>query len=102
MSPKLFVYNGIELLFFSNDHLPVHVHAIYEKTYGIKVEFTKKDSEIIKIEYKALKGFKKFKPAQMRDLKKLIAEYADQITSDWIEYFVQGAKIKTRIITKKL
>lgn len=30
----------------------------------------------------------------MRDLKKLIAEFADQITSDWIEYFVQGAKIK--------
>ena len=68
----------------------------------MKVEFTKKNNLIIKTEYKGLKGFKKFKPAQMRDLKKLIAEYADQITSDWIEYFVQGAKIKTRIITKKL
>jgi hypothetical protein len=102
MSPKLFVYNGIELVFFSNDHLPVHVHAIYEKKYGMKVEFIKKESKIIKIAYKKLKGFKEFKPSQMRDLKKLIAEYAEQITSDWIQYFVEGEKIKTRIINKKL
>ena len=102
MSPKLFVYNGIELLFFSNDHLPVHVHAIYEKTYGMKVEFTKKNNKIIKIEYKKLKGFKEFKPAQMKDLKKLINKHAEQITADWIDYFAQGSKIKTRIITKKI
>ena len=68
----------------------------------MKVEFVKKDSKIIKIDYKSLKGFKKFKPAQVRDLKKLISEYADQITSDWIQYFVEGAKIKTRVINKKL
>src|SRR5438132_818024 len=102
MSPKPFVYNGIELLFFSNDHLPVHVHAIYERQYGMKVVFTKKDNKVVKVEYKGLKGFKKFKPAQMRDLKKLINKYADQITEDWIDFYVQGAKIKTRIITKKL
>ena len=61
MSPKLFVYNGIELLFFSDDHLPVHVHAIYGKTYGMKVEFAKENNKVISIEYKKLKGFKKFK-----------------------------------------
>ena len=44
MSPKLFIYNGIELLFFSNDHLPVHVHAIYDRIYGMKVEFVKKNN----------------------------------------------------------
>ncbi len=102
MSPKLFVYNGIELLFFSDDHLPIHVHAIYQKKYGMKVEFEKKDKMIVNIEYIGLKGFKKFKPAQMRDLKKLITKYAEQITNDWVDFYVQGAKIKTRIITKKL
>ena len=102
MSPKLFVYNGIELLFFANDHLPVHVHAIYEKSFGMKVEFVKENSKVVNIEYKSLKGFKKFKPAQMRDLKKLINKYADEITNDWVNFYVEGVKIKTRIITTKL
>jgi len=73
-----------------------------KEKYGMKVEFTKKNNKVAKIEYKGLKGFKKFKPAQMRDLKKLITKYADQITDDWVDFYVQGAKIKTRVITKKL
>lgn len=38
MSPKLFIYKGIELKFFSDEHKPIHVHAMYGEMQ-MKVEF---------------------------------------------------------------
>lgn len=70
MSPKLFEYKGISLRFYANDHMPVHVHAIYGNKYGIKVEFITVNHKITKINYKKITGYKPLAPAQLNDLKK--------------------------------
>jgi hypothetical protein len=99
MSPKLFEYNGIVLRFYSNDHLSVHVHAIYGNTHGAKIEFLIQNGKIIKAVFKKTKGYKMLEPAQLRDTKKLVSKYADVIVQYWIDYFVNN---KTNITSKKI
>lgn len=101
MSPKLFEYNGIVLRFYSNDHLPVHVHAIYSNTHGAKVELIQQNGKIVEVIYKKIKGYKALEPKQLKDLNKLIEKYAPVIIDNWIDYFVSGkTNIKTKKITK--
>src|ERR1700746_2126311 len=99
MSPKLFEYKGIVLRFYSNDHLPVHVHAIYGNIRGMKVELIQQNGKIKEIVYKKLKGYKKLEPSQIKDLEKMIKKYSGLIIEHWVDYFVSG---KTNIKTIKI
>ena len=51
MSPKLFEYKGIEVFFYADEHLPVHVHAYYGSKYGMKVEFILLNEKIKRLNY---------------------------------------------------
>lgn len=103
MSPKLFEYKGIEVFFYANEHLPVHVHAYYGSEYGMKVEFILLNEKIKTVNYKVLKGRKGLPSAQLFDLKNLINHFGDDIVKDWISFFVMGkTKIKLRKITKTI
>ena len=102
MSPKIFEYRGITLSFFSNEHLPAHVHAIYAGECGMKVEFYLKGDKIVRKDYSVLKGYEAFPPAQMKDLKKLINKYEYDIVDDFINFAFKNLKVKTRIITRKI
>ena len=46
--PKIFEYCGIIFLFYSDDHLPVHVHAQYQQ-YQNKIEFVYENGEFVKL-----------------------------------------------------
>ena len=100
--PTLFEYFGIILKFFSNEHLPIHVHAYYGEKYGMKVEFLFQGDDIVNIKYKTLQGFLPFPPAQMKDLKVLSERKCYAIAALWIDYMVKHKKIKTHKITKKI
>ena len=97
MSPKLFEYKGIVLRFYSEEHLPIHVHAFYTDLEVI-VSFTLKNKKITKIDYKP--KTKPFPPAQLSDLKKLIQAYKNEILEAWINVFIGNAKVKPRKITR--
>lgn len=100
--PTLFEYFGIILKFFSKEHLPIHVHAYYGDNYAMKVEFTCKGNKIVSKEFKGVRGYQHFPPAQMRDLKKLIAKYEYEIVNDWITFVIKNQKVSKRIITRKI
>lgn len=70
--PKIYEYFGIILKFWSDDHKPIHVHAISSDGRECKVLFYVKQSKITKIVYKDVKGKKSLTLPQKRKVKALI------------------------------
>jgi len=54
--PTIIEYFGIIIKFFSNEHLPVHVHAFYGSNMAMKVEFFLQDDKIVKKNFKGGSG----------------------------------------------
>lgn len=97
--PKLYTYVGIIIRFYSNEHLPVHVHAEYGE-YLMKVTFHTKDRKIIRTTYKAEKGSKPFPSSKLKQLKKLINMEKYNILASWNDVFVLNKKVEPKVITR--
>lgn len=95
--PKLYEYLGIIIQFYSNEHTPIHIHAIDGKNV-MKVSFIIENEEITKIIYEPSKG----NFTKTADLKKFIETFKYKIVYAWIDYFVLHKHIKNTKITKKL
>jgi hypothetical protein len=97
--PHIFEYLGIIILFYSDEHEPIHVHA----TYGaciMKVSFFIREGEIYRVTFAELKG--KFPPAKLKELKKFVSVYKKDIVAAWDKYFIWKTKVDFVRITKKL
>ncbi len=97
--PKIYEYFGIKIFFFSDDHEPIHVHAEYNGSV-VKVSFFIEDGKIYKITY--VEDTKKFPPAKLKELKKFVSKYKDNIVWAWDKYFIWKMKVEFERITKKL
>lgn len=100
--PKIYEYFGIYLLFYSNDHEPIHVHAITKDKREMKVVFYVKKSKITKIVYKEIKGKKPLTKPQLKNLKALVKQEKIQIVNAWINFFILKDVVKLKKITKKI
>ena len=97
--PTLFEYLGIVIRFYSNEHEPIHIHAIYRDT-EVVVSLFVKENAIYSIRYKEIKG--KFPAAKMKDLRAFIAKYKYAILLSWNQFFEHKVRMKPIIITKRL
>jgi hypothetical protein len=99
--PILYRYLGIEILFFSNDHLPVHVHGIYQDA-ECKAEIYMMNGEVQRIEFLQIKGAKELPGQQQQDFEDLVRAKAPEIVNSWIEFFVLQKKVSATTITRKI
>lgn len=99
--PKIYTYLGIIILFYSNEHEPVHVHGKFQGC-EFKAEFTIEDGEVTSVEIAAVKGRKELPPKIMNDFKIFVENYADKIVLKWIDYFVLHKQIQCENITRKI
>lgn len=97
--PKIYEYLGIFIVFYSNEHHPIHVHARFQDAV-VKVSFFLKEGRIYRTAYKLEKG--NFPPAKMKALKKFVSVYKYHILRRWNTYFIWKKSIKFEKITKKL
>jgi len=97
--PKIFEYLGIIILFYSDEHEPVHVHATYGDNI-VKVSFFIRDGKIYRVTYSEIVG--KFPLAKFKELKKFVSVYKDEIVKAWDNYFIWKTKVNFVRITKKL
>ncbi len=97
--PVLFEYLGIVIKFYSNEHEPVHVHALYGDA-EIKISFFIKEGDIYKTTYVCKHG--KFPQTRLRLLKEFINVYRSDIVKLWSEYFIWHKPVKPKIINKKI
>ena len=97
--PKIYEYLGIVIMFYSDEHEPTHVHAVYNNNI-VKVSFFIKDGKIYRVTYKDLYG--KFSSAKLKQLKKFVSTYKEKIVTAWDSYFIWKSKVKFERITKKI
>ncbi len=100
MAPTIFSYKSIKIRVFPKDHEPVHVHAFSGSDFGVRIVFTMMEGKVVKVEYKKLKGFKPFGPALVKDLKKLVERYKDEMANDFIDVVHRKMSKNKKIITK--
>ena len=99
--PKLYEYMGIIILFYSNEHEPVHVHGKYQGKES-RAELIIQNGRIVNIIYKTVRGRRPLDPGQMSDFQTLVSHYADDIVQKWIDYFVMHRPIKPQVITRRI
>ncbi|HZJ19574.1 MAG TPA: DUF4160 domain-containing protein [Pricia sp.] len=99
--PKLYEYFGLIVLFYSNEHLPIHVHGKYQDQES-KAEILFREGKFWKVRIIDVKGKKPLDSKNKKKLKKLAEIYRDDIVSKWVDFFVYNRKVETEKITKKI
>jgi hypothetical protein len=97
--PKLYEYLGIIIMFYANDHEPIHVHG----THGgkeCKAEILMRDGEVYDIKF--IPVGQGLEAGKQREFEKFVGIYAEDIVEKWVDFFVYKKKISPKIITKKL
>ena len=92
--PKLYEYLGLIILFYSNEHEPIHVHGKYQGTES-KAELIIKDGKITEIRYVAVKGRKPLSGNALNNFKAVVESHAEEIIQKWIDYFVLHKSIQS-------
>ena len=99
--PKLYTYLGIIIMFYSNEHEPIHVHGKHQGSES-KAEIIIEEGKVIGIQIKSDKGKKPLTANTLKDFKLLIEVHADDIVQKWIDYFVLHKKIACENIERRI
>lgn len=90
--PKLFEYLGIIIMFYSNEHEPIHVHGKYQGCES-KAELIIENGVIV-IEIKSVKGRKPLSTKELKNFKQFVGKFKEDIVHKWIAYFIYHQSIE--------
>ena len=99
--PKVFEYFGIIFYFYSNEHLPIHVHVSYNEYESI-FEIFFENGKLKDLQIRKASGIEPLPPKQVKEAEKVIQTYAEEIVNRWTDFFVLKKRIKSKKITQKL
>ena len=99
--PKLYEYFGLIVMFYANEHEPVHVHG---KSQGreMRAELMVVDGVVTEIRYAEMIERAPLEPGERRYFEELVSARADEIVAKWIDFFVLHKSIKPEYITRRL
>ncbi|MBW8873841.1 MAG: DUF4160 domain-containing protein [Acidobacteria bacterium] len=99
--PKLYEYFGLVVLFYSNEHEPVHVHGKYQGRES-KAELIVADGVVVEIRFGPVRGRRPLEGAQLRDFETLTRHYANDIITKWIDYFILHKQVPSVTVSRRL
>ena len=99
--PKLYEYLGIVVLFYSNEHEPVHVHGRRQGRES-KAEIIIENGRVVRIEISSVRGRRALSAPDLKHFQTLVEHFADEIVQKWIDYFVLHKPIEAQTITHRL
>lgn len=99
--PKLYEYLGIIILFYANEHKPVHVHG-RKAGKESKAEITIKDGTEYIITIKLVTGKPPLDNKDLKAFKNFVTVYAEKIVQKWIDFFVFNKSVYPEIIHHKV
>lgn len=99
--PKLYEYFGLIIMFYANEHDPVHVHGKFQDRES-RAEIIVINGEIVEIRYANVVGRAPLAKTEMRHFEKLVSARASDIVSKWIDFFVLHKPVKSERITRRL
>ena len=99
--PKLYEYFGIIVLFYSNEHEPIHVHGKCQGRES-KAELVVVNGKVLEILYSSVKGKRPLSGTELRDFQAITEHYAQEIVEKWIDYFVLHKPVQAERITRRI
>ncbi len=99
--PKLYEYFGIIVLFYSNEHEPIHVHGKYQGRES-KAELIIEHGRVVEIIVSSVRGKRPLRGRELSDFEILIRHYADEIVQKWIDYFILHQQVQSQRITTRI
>ena len=91
--PKIFEYLGITIMFYSNEHEPIHVHGKYQ-SFESKADFIIVDGKIIDIKIKDAKGKRPLPKKELKEFKNFVKKFKEDIVQKWVDYFVYHKSVQ--------
>ena len=99
--PKLYEYFGLIVMFYANEHEPVHVHRKCQGRES-KAEIIVLNGAVTEIRYSEVAGRVPLEFREMKYFQELVSARADDIIQKWIDFFVLHKSIKPERITGRL
>ncbi len=99
--PTLYEYMGISIYFWAHEHMPIHVHGLYQGTES-KAEIIVEDGIVTDVEFVPIRGLEPLPPNKQRDFEKLVRHEAESIVKSWIEFRDLGITQKAKRITRRI
>ena len=100
--PKLYEYFGLFVLFYSNEHEPIHVHGIDPDGRELRAEIIVENGKVKKIRFVMVGNVPPLDGAQLKNFKALVKVRAEEIVGKWIDFFVFKKHVKMERITKRV
>src|SRR5437870_4438480 len=99
--PTVYIYLGITIYFFADEHEPIHVHGRYQGTER-KAEIIVEEGKVVDVIFKDVKYKRRMEPQKAADFEKFVRKQAKEIVTKWVDFFVLNKKIEPQIITRKV
>ena len=99
--PKLYEYFGLIVMFYSNEHEPVHVHGKFQGRES-RAEIILINGLVQEIRYTNVTGRVPLDTNELRFFQEIVSVKADEIVSKWIDFFVLHKSIASERITRRL
>lgn len=99
--PKLYEYFGIIVLFYSNEHEPIHIHGKCQGRES-RAELVLDNGKVIQVIYSSIRGRQSLNKKELKDFQVLVEHYAEEIVQKWIDYFVLHKPIEAKKITRRI
>ncbi len=98
--PKIFQYLQYIIRFYTNEHLPIHVHVQIQDR-EIKIELLISGDDITLV-FKKVKGKTPLTEAEAKEVAVFLKAYYKKIIDKWQTVFIYHKKVKCDVINKKL
>jgi hypothetical protein len=98
--PKIFQYLSYIIRFYTNDHLPIHVHVQLQER-EIKVEFIISEDNVTLL-FKKVKGKKPLTEAEAKEVSVFLKAFYKQVVIKWETVFIYHKKVKCDVIRRKI
>ena len=99
--PKIYEYFGLIVMFYSNEHEPVHVHGKFQGRES-RAEIILINGVLQEVRYTSVAGRAPLDSNEMRFFEEIVSVKAEEIVSKWIDFFVLHKSIASERITKRL
>jgi hypothetical protein len=97
--PKLYEYMGLVILFYSNEHEPIHVHCKFQEKES-KAEIIYENGKFKEIIIKEVFGKKPLDNNNLKKFIKIVDNYREDIVRKWIDFFVYNVEIVSEKLNK--
>ncbi|MFI4941294.1 MAG: DUF4160 domain-containing protein [Burkholderiales bacterium] len=99
--PKLYEYFGLIVMFYANEHEPVHVHGKCQGRES-RAEIIVLNGVVSEIRFGAVAGRAPLETNELRHFEEIVENRANDIIAKWIDFFVLHKPITPERITRRL